>query len=339
MEQLTLRNPEKLFHHFRQFNILIIGDVMIDSYLFGSVERISPEAPVPVVSVSRRTNRLGGAANVALNVKAMGANPILFSVIGEDDKAAIFDGLMEENQLPRAGILKSKNRITTTKFRVIGNNTQMLRVDEEMTDDLCADDTLSFRNALGKIIDSNSLHAIIFQDYDKGVITPGIIDFVTQKAAAANIPVTVDPKKDNFSAYRNITLFKPNLKELGEGLGIQLSKKNNAALQDAVRQIHTTQNALRVMVTLSEEGVFISEKTGDNSYTEHHLGAHLRTIADVSGAGDTVISVATLALAAGLPAKDTAAISNLAGGLVCEYVGVVPIDRGRLMHELTRLII
>jgi D-glycero-beta-D-manno-heptose-7-phosphate kinase len=339
MEQLTLTNPEKLFHYFRHFNILIIGDVMIDAYLFGSVERISPEAPVPVVSVNHRTNRLGGAANVALNVKAMGANPILFSVIGEDDKAALFYGLMEENKLPPAGILKSKNRITTTKFRVIGNNTQMLRVDEEMTDDLCADDSLKFRNALGKIIASKTIDAIIFQDYDKGVITPEIIDFVTQKAAMANIPVTVDPKKDNFSAYRNVTLFKPNLKELGEGLGMKLSKNDHAALREAVEQIHTTQNALHVMVTLSEEGVFISEKTGENSYTAHHLGAHLRSIADVSGAGDTVISVATLALAAGLPAKDTATISNLAGGLVCEYVGVVPIDRGRLMHELSRLIV
>lgn len=336
---MTLQNPENLFQHFRHFNILIIGDVMIDAYLFGSVERISPEAPVPVVSVSRRTNRLGGAANVALNVKAMGANPILFSVIGEDDKAAVFSNLMEENNLPSAGILKSKNRITTTKFRVIGNNTQMLRVDEEMTDDLNADDTARFKNALGKIIDSQTIDAIIFQDYDKGVITPEIIDFVIQKAAAANIPVTVDPKKDNFPAYRNISLFKPNLKELGEGLGVKLSKNDPTALREAVRQIHTAQNAMRVMVTLSEEGVFISEKTGENSFTEHHLKAHLRSIADVSGAGDTVISVATLALAAGLTAKDTAAISNLAGGLVCEYVGVVPIDRERLMQELSKLIV
>jgi len=294
---------------------------------------------VPVVAVNRRANRLGGAANVALNVSAMGANPILCSVIGADDKAETFCSLMNDHGLVNSGILKSTKRITTTKFRVIGNNTQMLRVDEEITSDLDNSDNAAFQEIISNLISNISVDAIIFQDYDKGVITPQLIRFVTELAIQRNIPVTVDPKKNNFSAYRDVTFFKPNLKELQEGMGVKFDKKDTDGLRQAIRKLHESQNIQNVMVTLSEEGVFISRRSSAKGFDEYHLPAHLRTIADVSGAGDTVISVATLALAAGITTQEIAALSNLAGGLVCEYVGVVPVERIRLLNEISKLAI
>lgn len=337
---MTITNAQaakEVFEKFKNMNIMIIGDVMIDSYLFGQVSRISPEAPVPIVSVNKRTNRLGGAANVALNVKAMGARPVLCSVIGQDDKSITFDELLKENDLYTGGILKSKNRITTTKFRVIGNNTQMLRVDEEVTNPLDDKDRNTFRHILDAMMDEQSIDAIIFQDYDKGVISAEIIQHVTDMATKRKIPVTVDPKKKNFGAYRNLTMFKPNLKELQEGLAMDFDKKNHEKLHDAVRLIHEKHNVELVLVTLSEQGILISRRLGDGRYNDLIIPAHLRSIADVSGAGDTVISVATLCLAAGLSDHEIAALSNLAGGQVCEFVGVIPVDRDKLLAETSKL--
>lgn len=333
----TIENTKKVFDHFGQMSIMIIGDVMIDSYLFGNVSRISPEAPVPIVAVNKRTNRLGGAANVALNVKAMGAHPVLCSVIGRDDKAETFENLLKENGLYNGGILRSKNRITTTKFRVIGNNAQMLRVDEEITKPLTPEDLNTFRHIIEAMLDSRQIDAIIFQDYDKGVITPELISHVVKMASERNIPVTVDPKKKNFSAYRNLTLFKPNLKELQEGLGTEFEKTDREQLIKSVRAIHEKHNVELVLVTLSEQGVLLSRRGEDDNYNEVQIPAHLRSIADVSGAGDTVISVATLCLAAGLTDREIAALSNLAGGQVCEFVGVVPVDREKLLSETSKL--
>lgn len=337
---MTISNIEearKVFDSFCTKNIMVIGDVMIDSYLFGHVNRISPEAPVPIVAVNKRTNRLGGAANVALNISAMGARPVLCSVIGQDDQAETFENLLDENNLFSGGILRSKNRITTTKFRVIGNNTQMLRVDEENTAVLDEEDQHTFRHLIETNLEEQNIDAIIFQDYDKGVISPALIEEVVTLASARNIPVTVDPKKKNFSSYCNLTMFKPNLKELQEGLGLDFDKADRDKLLAAVRQIHNKHNVTLVLVTLSELGVLLSRKLEDGRFETYHIPAHLRSIADVSGAGDTVISVATLCIATGLPDHETAALSNLAGGQVCEFVGVVPVDRNKLLTETTKL--
>lgn len=335
----NLQEARTVFEAFQKMNILIIGDVMIDAYLFGNVNRISPEAPVPIVAVNKRTNRLGGAANVALNVKAMGARPVLCSVIGQDDKAEIFENLLDENEMFNGAILRSKKRITTTKFRVIGNNTQMLRVDEEDKSPLDEEDLTTFIHLIETNLGEQSIDAIIFQDYDKGVISPKLIEVVTKLASARGIPVTVDPKRKNFNSYRNLTMFKPNLKELQEGLGMDFEKSDRAKLTEAVRAIHESHNIDLVLVTLSELGVLISRRLGSAKFEEHHVPAHLRSIADVSGAGDTVISVATLCLAAGLPDVEIAALSNLAGGQVCEFVGVVPVDREKLLKETSKLIL
>jgi len=333
----SIEGAKEVFEKFRQMNILIIGDVMIDSYLFGRVDRISPEAPVPIVAVNKRTNRLGGAANVALNLKAMGARPILCSVIGQDDKADTFHQLLNDNNLFSGGILKSKNRITTTKFRVFGNKTQMLRVDEENTDSLNEKDITTFKHIIETMMDEQSVDAIIFQDYDKGIISPALIDYITAIAAKRTIPVTVDPKKKNFSAYKNLTLFKPNLKELKEGLSMEFDKNDRESLLEAIRKIHNRQHVDLVLVTLSEDGVLISRRNENGEFSYHEIPAHLRSIADVSGAGDTVISIAAMCLAAGLTDIETAALSNLAGGQVCEFVGVVPVNRDKLLEEVSNL--
>ncbi len=333
----TLEGAKEVFGLFEKMNIVIIGDVMIDSYLFGDVERISPEAPVPIVSLNKRTHHLGGAANVALNIKAMGARPILCSVIGQDEHSETFWKLLNNNELTKGGILKSKDRITTVKFRIIGNNTQMLRVDEEMTESLHEEDRSTFLHIIQAVMEKQKIDAIIFQDYDKGVITPSLIQNITQLARNKNIPVCIDPKKKNFNNYTNATLFKPNLKELREGLKVDFDKNDKEKIRESVRQIHENQHIDIVMVTLSEEGVLISRRIEDGKYSEHHCPAHLRSIADVSGAGDTVISLAAMCLAAGLPDRETAALSNLAGGQVCEFVGVVPVNRNKLLDETSKL--
>nr|NQU89319.1 D-glycero-beta-D-manno-heptose-7-phosphate kinase [Bacteroidota bacterium] len=327
-----------LFDSFSKMNILIIGDVMIDAYLWGNVDRISPEAPVPIVTVKKRANRLGGAANVALNVRAMGGRALLCSVIGKDEKAEQFEQLMQENDLATHGLLKSEERITTTKFRVLGNNMQMLRVDEEIDNPLSHSDLQDFSKILESMIAHENIDAIIFQDYDKGVITPEVINHITNIALERDIPVAVDPKKRNFSNYKNVTLFKPNLKELKEGLGIDFQLDDLDNLCKAVRQIHDAQHINIVLATLSDKGIYVSKKLPDGSYEAHHIPAHVRQISDVSGAGDTVISVASMCIAANIPMYHMASTSNLAGGQVCESIGVVPVNRNKLMVELQGMI-
>jgi rfaE bifunctional protein kinase chain/domain len=326
----------RLFESFNHLNVLIIGDVMVDSYLWGHVERISPEAPVPIVSVKSRENRLGGAANVALNVKAMGANPILCSVVGNDQKGGEFMDLLQEQQMETWGIVKSSSRITTTKFRVIGNKVQMLRVDEEVDNYLNQEDSEAFMDRFNAILDETNIDVIIFQDYDKGIITHDLIQQVVGIAARKEIPVAVDPKKKNFINYKHVTLFKPNLKELKEGLNIEFDAKNKAKLQEAVSLLRSELDATMVLLTLSEDGVFIEfENNGEKGVTL--LPSHVRSISDVSGAGDTVISLAGLCLAKKVDPAILAAISNLAGGLVCEKVGVVPVDKQVLLAETLKL--
>lgn len=325
---MTKQEIIQLFEKFRQINVLIIGDVMIDAYTWGKVSRISPEAPVPIVAVEIEENRLGGAANVALNILAMGAKPYLCAVTGNDKNAEVFEGLLSLYQLPNDGIIRSQDRITTVKTRIIGNNHQMLRIDKEMEHPLSEKETSELFKQIKWIIENRKIDVIIFEDYDKGVITPLLINQVVSLANLKNIPIAVDPKKKNFLSYQNVTLFKPNLKELREGLNIDLDTNNTESLKKAAIQIRKKLNAEMALITLSEKGILI------NTEKEHEIiPAHLRDIADVSGAGDTVISVASLCLAAGISPKDIAALSNLAGGLVCEHVGVVAINPEELKKE------
>ncbi len=323
---------KKVFDAFQHQKVLIIGDVMVDAYLWGRVERISPEAPVPVVSVDKRANRLGGAANVALNVKAMGAEPIPCAVIGKDRRGEDVLSLLEKREISQEAMVQSKYRKTTTKFRIIGNNTQMLRVDEETTQPLNHHEEEEFLKNCQQAIDNIRPDVIIFEDYDKGLITPAVIKLVVSQAKTLGIPVVADPKKKNFLEYRELALFKPNLKELREGLkldGLQSFRE----IEKALLRLQDMQGHEKVMVTLSDKGLMISD-----GREVIRLPAHYRSIADVSGAGDTVVSIAALCLAQNMDLKDIAAISNLAGGLVCEQVGVVPVDKNTLLNEVIRLL-
>ncbi len=335
--KITRNQIQALFGEFEGKKVMILGDVMIDAYLWGKVDRISPEAPVPVVSVKKRENLLGGAANVALNIKALGAVPLLCSVVGNDIKGEEFTALLESDGISKEGIIKSAERITTTKFRIIGNKAQMLRVDEEIDTDLSAADEEKLISGILGVFNQHAISVVILQDYNKGVLTRRVIDEVKALASAKGIPVVVDPKKKNFEAYRGVDLFKPNLKELCEGLKMEADPKDIGKITQAVVNWQSLQSIGVMMVTLSEAGLFIRDTTSEK-VAEYHIPAHLRNITDVSGAGDTVISVASLCRAAKAPSFLTASLSNLAGGLVCEHVGVVPVDRERLLKEALELL-
>ncbi len=330
-------NYRKLFEDFNHLNIMIIGDVMVDSYLWGKVERISPEAPIPIVALRKRENRMGGAANVAMNIRSMGANPILCSVIGTDDKGDQFLELLKKEKITDDGIVRSTRRITTTKFRIFGNSYQMLRVDEEMDNNLVQGDFLTLLRVIDHILAKTRIDCIIFQDYDKGVITQKLIEEVVKRAHTAKIPVTVDPKKKNFMSYQQVTLFKPNLKEMKDGLNLDEELVDTQAVIEAAQKLRSLLGCRYVLTTMSDKGVLMSMKDR-NEERNIFIPAHMRMISDVSGAGDTVISLASLCLALNRNPNEVAYISNLAGGLVCEEVGVVPISKEKLLREVMGLI-
>lgn len=317
-----------ILQQFEELKVLIVGDVMVDSYVWGKVSRVSPEAPVPVVIRTHTENRLGGAANVALNVKSLGAIPILCSVIGDDENSKIFRGLIRDMGMPEEGIITAVERVTTSKTRIIAGHQQLLRVDQE--EDQYIHSTLE--NALWQriqaLVNQHNIAAIIFQDYDKGVITPGLIDKVISLGNSWKIPTLVDPKKRNFIHYRNATLFKPNFKELTEGMHLDLRKSDFEGIHEAARKLQEQAGFRLVMITLSELGMLIS-----NGEEFRVVPTHVRDVADVSGAGDTVIAMASLCLAAGLDAYDMARLANLGAGLVCERIGVVPVEKEWLLNS------
>lgn len=317
-----------IFEKFNSLNILIIGDVMMDSYVWGKIERVSPEAPVPVVQVTKKENRLGGAANVALNVLSLGANPIICAVIGDDQEGKDLLHLMDAANLSKDGIITVKDRQTTVKTRIIAHNQHIVRVDAETETDIPDGSSRDVQARIAEIISAQKIDAIIFEDYDKGLISEELITFAVSLAHQKEILTVVDPKKRNFHFYKDVSLFKPNLKELKEGLKIEIDPVSVTQIEAAVDLIRAQLNAKSVMLTLSEHGVFIS-----TAKDQKLVPAHLRAIADVSGAGDTVVATAALCLASGMDEYQTAAIANLAGGLVCEHVGVVPIDKEALLKE------
>ncbi|NEM99725.1 bifunctional heptose 7-phosphate kinase/heptose 1-phosphate adenyltransferase [Pontibacter burrus] len=321
---------EDIFSAFNRLSVLIVGDVMIDSYLWGKSTRISPEAPVPIVNVVKREKRLGGAANVALNVQALGATPLLCSVVGDDKDGGDFLRLLEEKGLSTEGIVQSPERVTTIKHRIIAGAQQLLRVDAEIETELADYDNRHLEERYLKLLDRADV--VILEDYDKGVFSEENIRHFIQLANERNIPTVIDPKKKNFLSYIGCTLFKPNLKELKEGLKVDFADENLPAFEEAVTQLQTRLKTKQVLVTLSERGVFIA-----NGQERTYIEAHLRSISDVSGAGDTVISIAALCMALGTSVQFLAGLSNLGGGLVCEQVGVVPVDKQRLQQEAAQL--
>lgn len=318
-----------LFQEFNNKKVLIVGDAMIDAYMWGEINRMSPEAPVPVVEVKKHENRLGGAANVALNLKALGATPILCSVVGTGNRGVLFEELMEESNLSIEGILSTSKRKTTIKTRVIAENKHQLRIDEEETYPIVqAEEFLTLTKSLMHDVD-----VIILQDYNKGVLTPEVIESVIAAANKRGIPTIVDPKKQNFNSYKNCTIFKPNLAEIKAGMNIDFDADNVAEIEKVSAELRTQLAAKGVLLTLSERGICI------NSEKEFkHTPAFKCDIIDVSGAGDTVISVASLCLASAVDYTDLSVLSTLAGGIVCEEVGVVPINKEKLLTQAIKQI-
>ena len=319
---------EKMFRDMAGCRVGVIGDVMLDTYWWGHVERISPEAPVPVVSVDRRELRIGGAGNVALNLAALGAVTSIFSVIGEDETGKSLDALMSSRGIDTSYLICSHTRQTTDKIRVISRNQQMMRLDAETTADLlpAAEEALIAR--VQAYIESEHPSVIIFEDYNKGVLTGRVIQTIISICRDNNIITAVDPKRKNFFAYRGVTLFKPNLKEVKEGLNLLVEVIDPASLENIHHLLHDQLQHEISFITLSERGVFF--QSGEMGAI---IPSHLRNIADVSGAGDTVIAVAALVYAATRDVRLMAEVANIAGGLVCEEVGTAAISREKLLQE------
>jgi rfaE bifunctional protein kinase chain/domain len=320
-------SPKEIFQGFAKQRVLIVGDVMLDRYIWGTSDRMSPEAPVPIISVKKRDHRPGGAGNVAQNILSLGATPVLCSLVGHDEAGTRLRECFQKQGISDAGLIISPTRPTTEKTRVIAHDHHIVRVDEES-------DALPSPEEEAMIVDRvaqllPSCNVVIFQDYDKGVLSENVISRIVALASKAGIPTVVDPKKRNFMHFKGVTLFKPNLKELRDGLHVSVDAGNSKQIAEAVSKLKTLLSAKGVMTTLSEHGVYI-----DYDGEQVGLPAHARQITDVSGAGDTVVSVAALCVALGLNARQIAGYSNLAGGLVCQHVGVVPVDKEELLREV-----
>ena len=309
--------------------IAVVGDLMLDRYYWGSVARISPEAPVPVVEVESESTRLGGAANVANNIASLGGTPIMMGAVGQDDAGKTLSRIIEELQFPTSGIVYDDSRPTTVKTRVIAHSQHVVRIDLEAKNDVSEEVQVRLLQLLEDQLDS--IHGIILEDYNKGVLAKSLIVRITEMARKKNIIVTVDPKFNNFFDYKNVTIFKPNRKETEEALGMRLSSDEN--IKKAGKELLNKLGAENVLLTLGERGMTLFERSGSIS----NFPTAARRVADVSGAGDTVISTLTMALASEADIWESATLANVAGGIVCGEVGIVPIDKKALFDTVAAL--
>ncbi|MDP8208558.1 MAG: D-glycero-beta-D-manno-heptose-7-phosphate kinase [Candidatus Electryonea clarkiae] len=318
---------KKALDAFNDLNIIVIGDLMLDRYIWGKVSRISPEAPVPVVDVNEEAERPGGAGNVVLNLTSVGAKCVPIGIIGDDlDGAALTDQLAIHGATI-TGVVCAENRPTTVKTRIIADNQHVVRIDHESVDQISPTVETALLERIEKVI--SSADAIILQDYNKGVMTKRVIHGAIELAKSNNIPVTVDPKFNNFFEYRGATVFKPNLKEAESALGRPLS--NDQAIDRASGELLARLQVDQVLLTRGSDGMTLY-RMGKEMV---HIPTQAQQIHDVSGAGDTVISILTLAIAAGIAPDESARLANASAGYVVGEVGVVPITREALltMHE------
>lgn len=324
---------KKMFESFVPLKVGVIGDVMLDTYMWGKVERISPEAPVPVVSLDQKEYRIGGAGNVALNCHSLGAQVFMLSVTGDDTDGLLLEELFNENQVDTSYVVKSAKRITTNKTRIISRNQQMMRLDSELINDLDTEDESGLLKKIKSFIETEDPDVIIFEDYNKGVLTERVIHEAINLCREAGIVTAIDPKRKNFFSYQHADIFKPNLKEVKEALNLLMDEVNQNTLGKIHRELENILHHRVSFITLSEKGVFFQqeEKSGI-------IPSHRRNIADVSGAGDTVIAVASLVYAATKNIHLMAEVANIAGGLVCEEVGTVAIDKEKLLTECELLL-
>ena len=328
-----MEDLKKLFKSFSSLNVGVIGDVMLDTYMWGQVERISPEAPVPVVTLHHKEYRIGGAGNVALNCKSLGAQVSVLSVTGDDSNSELLRKLFDSSKIDTSYLLKSSERITTNKTRIISRNQQMMRLDEEITGDLSKKDEKALIGKVRSFISSAEPDIIIFEDYNKGILTEGIIKKVVEMCKEAGVITAVDPKRKNFFAYIGSDIFKPNLKEVKEGLNLLIDDVNQPLLKKIHKELKKILSHSVSLITLSEKGVFFQQDDQAGI-----ISSHIRNIADVSGAGDTVIAVAAMVYAATKDVQLMAEVANIAGGIVCEEVGTVAINKEKLLHECELLL-
>jgi len=326
-------NFAELFSNFSNSKVAIVGDVMLDTYWWGSVDRISPEAPVPVVSLKKKELRVGGAANVALNSVSLGAQTTIISIIGKDDDGKELLKLLETNHINTSHIISSDKRITTNKTRVMSRNQQMMRLDAEMVSDIDKELEDQLLENIKKYFAMDKPDVLIFEDYNKGILTPRVITELIALCKEYNVVTSVDPKKKNFLSFKGVTIFKPNLKEVKEGLNLLVDTIDLSSLKGMHKALQQHLQHQISFITLSEKGVFYQQ---DNEVKI--IPTHIRNIADVSGAGDTVIAVASLVYAATKNMHLAAEIANIAGGLVCEEVGTAPINKEKLLNECELLL-
>lgn len=324
---------QQIFNDINNIKIGIVGDVMLDSYWWGHVERISPEAPVPVVAIDKREQRIGGAGNVALNLASLGAQVSLLTVLGNDDDAVLLKKALDEHKIKQSGIYVSDTRITTNKIRIISRNQQMMRLDNEHVEDLNETESAAFYKKVEAYILNDKPDVVILQDYNKGVLTEALIGKIISLCNAHHVITAVDPKRKNFFNYKNVTIFKPNLKEVRESLHLLSDHLDQSVLNDIHQQLSEKLHHQISLITLSEKGVFVN--ANGSSLV---IPGHIRNVADVSGAGDTVIAVAALIYAVCKDEKIMAEIANIAGGLVCEEVGTAIINKNVLIEECKRLL-
>lgn len=333
IQTASAKQIKSFFKKLNSLKVFVVGDAMLDNYWIGKMDRISPEAPVPIISVKQKDTRPGGAANVALNCKALGAEVSLLTVIGDDSNGHLLCRLLEKAEINTEHILRSKERLTTTKTRVLAKNQQVLRMDEETTEELSIKNEHRFIDMCLKAIQIEKPDILIFEDYNKGLLKENIIQKIITHCQHVGVLTAVDPKKINFLSYKHVDIFKPNLKEVKEALNYTMPEVNVAELK-TIHQLLSRQLSHKItMITLSEHGIFVQEEKKAMLFP-----AHIRTIADVSGAGDTVIAVASMLYCVSKNVELSARISNLAGGLVCEDVGVVPLDKAKLLNEALTLL-
>ena len=328
-----MQDLNELFSGFSEIKVAVVGDVILDTYWWGNVDRISPEAPVPVVVLDEKELRIGGAGNVALNTIALGAPTVLFSVIGNDAEGKDLLSLLGANNIHTKYIVKSDARLTTNKTRVISRNQHMLRLDAETTKDINAIDQSSLIENFTDFVQKEKPSVVILEDYNKGVMSEQVIKQVIEICRQNNIVTTVDPKRKNFFCYKNVTIFKPNLKEVKDGLNVLLDDIDEPFLQDIHNQLQNILQHSISLITLSEKGIFYQHKNSSKI-----IATHVRNIADVSGAGDTVIAVASLVYAKTKDIDLAARMANIAGGLVCEEVGTAAINKEKLLQECRELL-
>ena len=319
---------EALFSSFNKIKVGVVGDLMLDTYWWGKVDRISPEAPVPVVTVTKKEYRIGGAGNVAINLSSLDAIVHVLSVTGKDDDADCLLTLMNEKNVDTKYVIKSKERITTNKTRIISKNQQMMRLDAEMTSSISKNEEQLLIEAFKNYVQSESPQIVILEDYNKGVLTEYIIDQIISICKSNQILIAVDPKRKNFFSYKQVDIFKPNFSEVKEALNIIADDISPALLNEIHQELYKKLNHEISFITLSEKGVFFHSKNN-----QHLISTHIRTINDVSGAGDTVIAVASLVYAATKNTELMAEMANIAGGLVCEEVGTAAINKERFLKE------